>query len=368
MSLYSKIINGKPPNSIIDLSNMLTQIKELLSRDDYEGFFNLFYQKAKPGYGRPDSVSPFDMTEDIRGIIDENIRDRGDKLLKKGGHGLYYFQYIKELFLRIIKIRQDILKINILKALNGGGMDLDKLKRIGSEQYFYYERIRSLNRDIIDIMNQGEVSYFLNGVIAELDEEEFGVNLEREYIRVIDEYDTLINGDRLRELSKRINLEVSGDEILYEKEMNQESMKQRKINREKLDDIYKKIIEENKPEDIFNNAMKEYMLINQGIKPSDAHNKIFTITEDELVSLGFTPEEVEFFMPKKTTKKREPQLSPLSSTSSYMTAPELTEDEEFYDASSEYIGGKQRRKKKSNKKSKKKQQKKRQKRRNTRKN
>lgn len=365
----SKIIQGKQVDAT-DLSNMLSKIKELFARDDYKGFFDMVYPN-KSGYV-PNTDNPFNMIDGIYNQINDNIRNKHDKLLKNDVHvklELYYLQYIKELFSRIIKTHQAILKIKVLNVVNGVGTDSDKLKRIHSEILNGYKyRLHELNNAINHFYLRPD-TYGDLGVVPVLDEEEFYEDVEREYIRAIDEHESLTQGysnhhERLKELSNRINLEVAGDEILYEKAMNQEYVKRMKINRDKLDDIYKKITKENNHEDILNNVFKESMLINMGVDPDEAREKIFTITEDELVGMGFTSEEVEFFMPKKTIKEEEPQLTPLSSTSSYMTA---TEDEPFYDASSEYIGGKQKRKKKynKNKKTKKKQQKKR---RNTRKN
>lgn len=239
---------------------------------------------------------------------------------------LYFLQYTRELFSRIIKISLDISLINRGKYR----FDVD------------FKMLMS---------NVSKIKGYEYVVEQNLEDEEFDTDFETQYIKLIDAYDALVHGyshpyeHQNKELFNRIYL--LEDETLRDKLVNEEYIKKRKNDREKLDDIYKKIIEENKPEDIYHNAVKEDLLILRGIPPDEAREKIYTTTYDDLIAMGYEDELNSagiFKLNEKITK--EPQLTPISSTSSYMTADE----EPFYDASSEFTGGKRHNKnKKSNK-------------------
>jgi hypothetical protein len=351
-------LRGKPLKNVPTSYGKLIKIKELLAHDDYDGLVKTFFV----------GISPTILIEQIIQQINENIKYLYELLNIKGEK-----RYLKLKSLGINTDYNQWSSQTIQDIIFHTFPDVKQREKISKLLQFYNgPKLVSLTEQ--ELINMGfTLSEARSGVLRQLIEEhtELGETVLKQDISELEhikELITKINKTIQEELKLKISKMIDiipntlddSNEVfsiirgLIDKFRGQiDNLKMPYGNRyintsKKFEDIYKKITEEHM------SLSREEMIENFRKNLEDVREK-----NQKAVDAKKKAAE-EALLPNSDSL-----ISPLSSTSSYMTA---TEDEQFYDASSEYLGGKERRKKKSNKKSKKKQQRKRQKRRNTRKN
>jgi hypothetical protein len=325
----------------------LIKIKEMLSHDDYYGLVKLFSPKIIPNI------------EEINKKINEDIKYVNELLNKK--------REKRDSKLNPLGISTDYnkWKPNTIQTLIFHTFSDVKTREKMSKLLQSYDGPKLVSLTEQELIDIGfTLSEARSGVLWNLIEEhtELGETLLKQSISELEHVKELITKifktlqEELKlKISKMIDiipntLDDSGEVFSIIRDLINNFRLQLNVLRippgnryintlKKFEDIYKKITEEHTSlsrEEMIDEFRKNNEVLMKNYEEQRRKNKeAFVAAQRKAVELP----------------KPDSSISPLSSASSYMTA---TDDEPFYDASSELTGGKRRyKKKKSNKKSKK---------------